>query len=162
MMFSHKMQWIGPRLYNHLRSALLTRSTTTILRPLARTIHSTGGLDVQTAPLPSTATPLQKILQDSIRAKGPISVAQYMQMCLSHPVEGYYMKGEPIGARGDFITSPEISQLFGELVGIWLVSQWVERGQNRPIRMIELGPGKGTLMDDILRVSKILDLVYFN
>ncbi|KAH7341536.1 S-adenosyl-L-methionine-dependent methyltransferase [Rhizoctonia solani] len=74
-----------------------------------------------------------------------------MQMCLSHPIEGYYMKGEPIGARGDFITSPEISQVFGELVGIWLVSQWLEHGQNRPIQIVELGPGRGTLMDDILR-----------
>ncbi|CUA68493.1 NADH dehydrogenase [ubiquinone] complex I, assembly factor 7 [Rhizoctonia solani] len=91
------------------------------------------------------------MLYDSIRAKGPISVAHYMNMCLSHPIEGYYMKGEPIGARGDFITSPEISQLFGELVGIWLASQWLERGQSRPIRMVELGPGKGTLMDDMLR-----------
>ncbi|KAG8773765.1 hypothetical protein FRC12_002322 [Ceratobasidium sp. 428] len=74
-----------------------------------------------------------------------------MNMCLSHPVEGYYMKGDPIGARGDFITSPEISQIFGELVGIWLVSQWLEYGKGRPIRVVELGPGRGTLMDDILR-----------
>ncbi|KAF8753299.1 Inosine-uridine preferring nucleoside hydrolase [Rhizoctonia solani] len=108
-------------------------------------------LDTGTAPLPSTVDPLHKIIHGSIRAKGPISVAQYMQMCLSHPVEGYYMKGEPIGAQGDFVTSPEISQLFGELVGIWLVSQWLERGMNRPIQVVELGPGRGTLMDDMLR-----------
>ncbi|KAL5634726.1 hypothetical protein ACGC1H_002685 [Rhizoctonia solani] len=151
MIFSHKIQRIGSKLYNPVRPALLMQSTTAILRPLARAIHSTGGLDVQTVPPSNTVTPLQKILHDSIRAKGPISVAQYMQMCLSHPVEGYYMKGEPIGVRGDFITSPEISQLFGELVGIWLVSQWLERGQSRPIRMVELGPGKGTLMNDMLR-----------
>ncbi|CAE6344474.1 unnamed protein product [Rhizoctonia solani] len=120
-------------------------------QPQPRALHSTGALDTGTAPLPSTATPLHKIIHGSIRAKGPISVAQYMQMCLSHPVEGYYMKGEPIGAQGDFVTSPEISQLFGELVGIWLVSQWLERGMNRPIQVVELGPGRGTLMDDMLR-----------
>ncbi|KAF8604148.1 DUF185-domain-containing protein [Ceratobasidium sp. AG-I] len=117
-----------------------------------RALHSTSGLDTLGPPSQSAdTTPLQKIILGSIQARGPLSVAQYMQMCLSHPTEGYYMKGDPIGARGDFITSPEISQVFGELVGIWLVSQWLEHGKGRPIRMIELGPGRGTLMDDVLR-----------
>ncbi|EMD34005.1 hypothetical protein CERSUDRAFT_141431 [Gelatoporia subvermispora B] len=77
-----------------------------------------------------------------------------MQMCLSHPIEGYYMKSSnPIfGTRGDFITSPEISQVFGELVGIWFLSQWMHHGKSRGIRLVELGPGRGTLMSDILRV----------
>ncbi|KAJ1307777.1 hypothetical protein OPQ81_001863 [Rhizoctonia solani] len=97
------------------RSTFIRRSNTKISRPFQRGIHSTGGLDIETAPPPNTETPLQKLIYGSIQAKGPISVAQYMQMCLSHPVEGYYMKGEPIGARGDFITSPEISQVFGEV-----------------------------------------------
>ncbi|TFY83799.1 hypothetical protein EWM64_g226 [Hericium alpestre] len=76
-----------------------------------------------------------------------------MQLCLSHPTEGYYMKPtHPVfGARGDFITSPEISQVFGELVGIWLLSQYLSSGRARKIRIVELGPGRGTLMDDILR-----------
>ncbi|TFY51126.1 hypothetical protein EVG20_g11153 [Dentipellis fragilis] len=74
-------------------------------------------------------------------------------MCLSHPTEGYYMKSSNavFGARGDFITSPEISQVFGELVGIWLLSQYISVAQGQDIRLVELGPGRGTLMDDILR-----------
>ncbi|PCH42048.1 DUF185-domain-containing protein [Wolfiporia cocos MD-104 SS10] len=101
-----------------------------------------------------TLTPIEKILLDDIKAAGPISFARYMQMCLSHLTEGYYMKDthSVFGARGDFITSPEISQVFGELVAIWLLSQWLATGGARPIRLVELGPGRGTLMQDILRV----------
>ncbi|KAL6301350.1 S-adenosyl-L-methionine-dependent methyltransferase [Sparassis latifolia] len=99
-----------------------------------------------------TVTNVEKILLDTIRATGPISYATYMQMCLSHPVYGYYMNIDHavIGSRGDFTTSPEISQVFGELVGIWLLSQWLHTGASRKIRLIELGPGRGTLMKDIL------------
>ncbi|KAH9856636.1 DUF185-domain-containing protein [Lenzites betulinus] len=77
-----------------------------------------------------------------------------MQMCLSHPTAGYYMKTKKpvIGSGGDFITSPEISQVFGELLGIWLLSQWMYAGTSREIRLLELGPGRGTLMHDVLRV----------
>ncbi|KAF5372745.1 hypothetical protein D9615_010093 [Tricholomella constricta] len=99
-------------------------------------------------------TQVEKLLLDSIRATGPLSFATYMQACLSHPTQGYYMNPEhPVfGSRGDFITSPEISQVFGELVGIWLLSQWQSAGMPPAIRLIELGPGRGTLMEDILRV----------
>ncbi|KAJ7249238.1 DUF185-domain-containing protein [Mycena haematopus] len=97
-------------------------------------------------------TPIEKIIMDGIKSTGPISFSTYMQMCLSHPTQGYYMNPHnPIfGAKGDFVTSPEISGVFGELVGVWLMSQWT-RPQQR-IRIIELGPGRGTLMQDILRV----------
>ncbi|KAJ8469831.1 hypothetical protein ONZ51_g8726 [Trametes cubensis] len=75
-------------------------------------------------------------------------------MCLSHPTAGYYMNtSKPvIGSEGDFITSPEISQVFGELLGVWLLSQWMYAGSGREIRLLELGPGRGTLMHDVLRV----------
>ncbi|OBZ72104.1 NADH dehydrogenase [ubiquinone] complex I, assembly factor 7 [Grifola frondosa] len=88
-------------------------------------------------------TKVEKILSDSIKATGPISFATYMQMCLSHPTDGYYMNpSNPIlGSRGDFITSPEISQVFGEHLR-----------RSRRIRLVELGPGRGTLMEDVLRV----------
>ncbi|KAI0247657.1 DUF185-domain-containing protein [Lactifluus subvellereus] len=103
--------------------------------------------------LANSVTPIEKILLDTIKANGPISFATYMQLCLSHPTEGYYMNpaNAVIGARGDFITSPEISQVFGELLGIWLLSQYLGTGAKRDIQLVELGPGRGTLMDDILR-----------
>ncbi|XP_006459262.1 hypothetical protein AGABI2DRAFT_65768 [Agaricus bisporus var. bisporus H97] len=77
-----------------------------------------------------------------------------MQLCLSHPTHGYYMNASnPVfGSQGDFITSPEITQVFGELIGIWLLSQWANSGCPSDIRLVELGPGRGTLMDDIVRV----------
>ncbi|KAJ3549004.1 hypothetical protein NM688_g5227 [Phlebia brevispora] len=85
---------------------------------------------------------------------GPIAYATYMQTCLSHPTEGYYMNPTHaiLGSKGDFITSPEISQVFGEIVAVWLLSQWMNFGRSRKIRLVELGPGRGTLMADILRV----------
>ncbi|KAI0368764.1 DUF185-domain-containing protein [Pilatotrama ljubarskyi] len=99
-------------------------------------------------------TTVEKILLDTIKATGPVSFATYMQMCLSHPTAGYYMKTTKpvIGSEGDFITSPEISQVFGELLGVWLLSQWMYAGSSREIRLLELGPGRGTLMHDVLRV----------
>ncbi|KAJ6545037.1 S-adenosyl-L-methionine-dependent methyltransferase [Mycena vulgaris] len=98
-------------------------------------------------------TAVEKIVIDGIKATGPISFSTYMQMCLSHPTEGYYMnpKNPIFGSTGDFVTSPEISSLFGELLGVWLMSQWMQ-STKQPIRIIELGPGRGTLMHDVLRV----------
>ncbi|KAG6837390.1 hypothetical protein H0H93_010549 [Arthromyces matolae] len=89
-----------------------------------------------------------------MQATGPISFANYMQTCLTFPNLGYYTNPENsvFGTRGDFITSPEISQVFGELVGVWLLQQWMLAGRPKAIRLVELGPGRGTLMDDILRV----------
>ncbi|PPQ69180.1 hypothetical protein CVT24_000028 [Panaeolus cyanescens] len=84
-----------------------------------------------------------------------------MQMCLSHPTDGYYMNQahHVFGSKGDFITSPEISQVFGELVAVWLLSQWASTAKDSAFRLVELGPGRGTLMDDILRV--VLQLANF-
>ncbi|KAI0267855.1 S-adenosyl-L-methionine-dependent methyltransferase [Gloeopeniophorella convolvens] len=103
--------------------------------------------------LANSLTPVEKILLDTIKVQGPVSYATYMQHCLSHPTDGYYMNpaNAVIGARGDFITSPEISQVFGELLGIWLLSQYLGTGAKHNIQLVELGPGRGTLMDDILR-----------
>ncbi|KII85108.1 hypothetical protein PLICRDRAFT_116521 [Plicaturopsis crispa FD-325 SS-3] len=92
-------------------------------------------------------------MHDNRKATGPMSFATYMSLCLAHPTEGYYMNPtNPVfGSRGDFTTSPEISQVFGELIAIWLSSQWISVTPSRPIRLIELGPGRGTLMADMLR-----------
>jgi NADH dehydrogenase [ubiquinone] 1 alpha subcomplex assembly factor 7 len=90
-----------------------------------------------------------------IRMQGPISVAQFMSMALHDPELGYYATHDPIGARGDFITAPEISQMFGELLGAWIVQAWRDQGCPTPARLVELGPGRGTLVADALRAAKL-------
>src|SRR5450432_2194833 len=98
-------------------------------------------------------------LLDEIRAmikeRGPITVEQYMQLALAHPDLGYYMKQDPFGAEGDFTTAPEISQMFGELIGLWAAEVWTAMGAPKPLRLIELGPGRGTLMSDALRAARV-------
>jgi NADH dehydrogenase [ubiquinone] 1 alpha subcomplex assembly factor 7 len=97
--------------------------------------------------------PLDDIIKAKIADSGPITVAEYMQLALAHPEYGYYMRKDPLGAAGDFTTAPEISQVFGELIGAWLASQWL--AMNKPeCALVELGPGRGTLMNDILRATK--------
>jgi len=88
-----------------------------------------------------------------IRAEGPLSVAAYMAMALHDPDEGYYARYAPIGAQGDFITAPEISQVFGELIGLWCAVMWDQLGRPDPVILVELGPGRGTLMSDLLRAA---------
>lgn len=96
---------------------------------------------------------LDKLIRQRIEAHGEITVADYMQMCLIHPDFGYYMRRDPFGVQGDFTTSPEISQIFGELLGLWLAAQWQKQGSPKAA-LVELGPGRGTLMADILRATK--------
>jgi SAM-dependent MidA family methyltransferase len=81
-------------------------------------------------------------------------VAEYMQLCLTHPQYGYYITRDPFGARGDFITAPEISQMFGELIGLWAAAVWQQMGAPENVRLIELGPGRATMMIDALRAAK--------
>ena len=99
-------------------------------------------------------TPLARLLVERIREGGPISVADYMAECLLHPVHGYYTTRDPFGSAGDFTTAPEISQMFGELLGLALAQAWLDRGSPAPFTLAELGPGRGTLMADILRATK--------
>lgn len=98
-------------------------------------------------------TPLATLLAERIREGGPITVADYMADCLLHPVHGYYTTREPFGTAGDFITAPEISQMFGELFGLALAQAWLDRGAPTPFTLAELGPGRGTLMADVLRAT---------
>ena len=100
-------------------------------------------------------TPLALKLKDAIRRRGPISVADYMAACLTDPDHGYYTGKSAIGAHGDFITAPEISQVFGELLGLWSVVVWKQMGAPASFNLIELGPGRATMMKDALRAAAL-------
>jgi SAM-dependent MidA family methyltransferase len=101
-------------------------------------------------------TALRDELAVLISSEGPISVERYMRLALSHPHHGYYRSRDPFGARGDFITAPEISQMFGELIGLWAADSWAKMGRPEHLAFIELGPGRGTLMADALRAARAL------
>jgi NADH dehydrogenase [ubiquinone] 1 alpha subcomplex assembly factor 7 len=90
-----------------------------------------------------------------IAAAGPMPVAQYVSLCLTHPVHGYYVTRDPFGAKGDFTTAPEVSQMFGELLGLWAAMVWRIMGSPEDVRLIELGPGRGTMMRDALRAMTV-------
>jgi len=98
-------------------------------------------------------TPLGDLLLRRLATTGPITVADYMADCLLHPEHGYYTTRDPLGAAGDFTTAPEISQMFGELIGLCLAQAWLDQGKPAPFTLAELGPGRGTLMADALRAT---------
>ncbi|KAI1958880.1 hypothetical protein LOZ58_004917 [Ophidiomyces ophidiicola] len=122
---------------------------------LATPSHTTRCLS--TAPQRQWSTPLSKTIADAINTTGPVSIAAYMRQCLTSPEGGYYTSRgsvgtEVFGRRGDFVTSPEISQMFGELLGVWTVTEWMAQGRRSSgVQLIEVGPGRGTLMADMLR-----------
>ena len=90
-----------------------------------------------------------------IETEGPISVAEYMTLCLLDPVDGYYPTRDPLGSDGDFITAPEISQMFGEVLGLWAIQSWKDLGSPDKVNLVELGPGRGIMMSDLLRAAKL-------
>ncbi|MGJ0502897.1 MAG: class I SAM-dependent methyltransferase [Methylocystis sp.] len=98
---------------------------------------------------------LKREIVETIAHDGPMTLERYMSLCLTHPRYGYYMTRDPFGANGDFVTAPEISQMFGELLGVWVTEAWRAAGAPSEARLIELGPGRGTLMSDVLRVTPI-------
>lgn len=99
-------------------------------------------------------TDLTQHLIAHIKRAGPITIAEYMTQCLMHPRYGYYTNRMPFGKTGDFITAPEISQMFGELIGAWVAQIWIDQNKPTPFTLVELGPGRGTLMADALRTTK--------
>src|SRR5689334_16495258 len=101
-------------------------------------------------------TPLGEALARRIRAPGALTVAEFMAEALGHPEYGYYMTRDPLGRAGDFTTAPEISQVFGELIGLWCADLWQRAGRPDPILLVELGPGRGTLLADALRAIRLV------
>lgn len=95
---------------------------------------------------------LEHLLHKEIQANGPLSQSRFMELALQHPTHGYYRSQKAIGQ--DFITSPEVSQMFGELIGAWAIDYYEKLGQPKRLSLVELGPGKGTLMADFLRVTQ--------
>ena len=100
-------------------------------------------------------TPLHTRLLARIRETGPLSVAEYMTLCLLDPVDGYYPTRDPLGVDGDFVTAPEISQMFGEALGLWVVQAWQDIGAPDRFNLVELGPGRGVMMADMLRAMRL-------
>ena len=107
--------------------------------------------------VPKTPLTLSQQIDAQIRETGPMSIATYMGLALGHPRHGYYTMGRPLGSAGDFITAPEISQMFGELVGFFIVNLWQQMGEPKSFTLLELGPGRGTLMQDALRAASRAD-----
>ena len=97
---------------------------------------------------------LGRRIAQRIALTGPMSVADFMAEALGHPRLGYYRRTMPLGAAGDFTTAPEVSQMFGELIGAWLAERWQAMARPDPVRLIELGPGRGTLLADALRATR--------
>jgi SAM-dependent MidA family methyltransferase len=102
------------------------------------------------------SSPLQSEIKKLITSSGPMPVWRYMELCLTHPEHGYYIARDPLGREGDFTTAPEVSQMFGELLGLWAASVWKAMGSPPLLRLIELGPGRGTMMADALRALRVL------
>ena len=105
-------------------------------------------------------SPLQSEIRKLIKSSGPMPVWRYMELCLMHPQHGYYLSRDPLGREGDFTTAPEVSQMFGELLGLWAASVWKAIGSPPLLRLIELGPGRGTMMADALRALRVLPPLY--
>lgn len=100
-------------------------------------------------------TALKDRIIRQIGREGPMTVAEYMSLCLLDPIDGYYPTRDPLGSDGDFITAPEISQMFGEVLGLWAIQSWQDMGAPDRVNLIELGPGRGIMMSDMLRSTRL-------
>jgi SAM-dependent MidA family methyltransferase len=105
-------------------------------------------------------SPLLSEIKKLIKSSGPMPVWRYMELCLMHPKHGYYLSRDPLGREGDFTTAPEVSQMFGELLGLWAASVWKAIGSPPLLRLIEIGPGRGTMTADALRALRVLPPLY--
>lgn len=145
---------IGETAEERLREIVIDRSG--LVNLPARAVESApGDMDLMAGEkvVKSPLTPLVNELTMRIASRGPISVSEFMNLALGHPLYGYYITRDAFGVGGDFTTSPEISQVFGELMGVWCVSNWMAMGSPSKVRLVEIGPGRGTLMMDLLRAA---------
>ena len=99
-------------------------------------------------------TILKRKIKKTIEETGPMSLAEFMKIALTDPKNGYYRKKMPLGSKGDFITSPDISQIFGEIIGIWILDLWIKLSKPKDLQIVDLGGGRGTLLSDVKRVLK--------
>ena len=109
-------------------------------------------------------TALKKKIEKIITEQGPISISDFMKLALTDKKNGYYRKKMPLGSKGDFITSPDISQIFGEIIGVWILDLWIKLGKPIETQIVDLGGGRGTLLSDIKRVlsNKISSYIFID
>ena len=109
-------------------------------------------------------TALKKKIEKIITEQGPISISDFMKLALTDKKNGYYRKKMPLGSKGDFITSPDISQIFGEIIGVWILDLWIKLGKPKETQIVDLGGGRGTLLSDIKRVlgNKISSYIFID
>lgn len=109
-------------------------------------------------------TVLKNKIHNLIKKSGPISLSLFMEISMKDKMNGYYRKKMPLGSKGDFVTAPDISQIFGEIIGIWILDIWIKLGQPNDLQIVDLGGGRGTLLRDINRVlsNKIKDLIFID
>ncbi|XP_061901008.1 protein arginine methyltransferase NDUFAF7, mitochondrial-like [Entelurus aequoreus] len=135
-----------------LLRAAKTHHLSTLIHSVSPAAAAPRRLQYTSSPEDKNGPSMLRHLISKIKATGPISVSEYMREALTNPVTGYYVRNNMLGAEGDFITSPEISQIFGELLAVWVISEWMGAGRPNQLQLVELGPGKGSLASDVLRV----------